>query len=190
MIAKFRTAALTLLTVGLIAMGVLAVPVSAAPSWHQLYNTGDPATAAFCFAVYSPNSVGLDADYLNMTVKVSPIVSGTGTNATYYVLVYLNDGTTNYTLGNKSLAAKNDLTVYNNLSMADPGTVFVANSSALLTIIVKTSGYVLADSESNAFGIYSTEINEAIYTMIPAIVTIMVVAAIFPMISKMNKNKG
>lgn len=191
MYAKPRTAALTVLAVGMLALGMLALPAQAAsPGWIYLYDTGDSADANYVFHVYSPGSVGLDADYLNMTVKSTPVVSGVGTEANWYVLVYLYDGTTNKTVANKTLAVLNDATVYSNVSLSKPGLYFVANSSALLTIKLQNgTDYSFPDLYVQTFGIYSTEVNQAIYGMIPVIITVMAIAALLPMLSKVNRKR-
>lgn len=181
-------AALIAVSIAVIMSAALAVPGvrAGAPGWYTLNDDASPAD--FNFMVYSPGTTSLESDYLNFTVYSEPVTSGHGTNATWYVLVNIYDGTTNYSW-NKSLAVKNDLTVYNNISMADPGSTFVENGTADLTIQVQKANWAITDVEVDTFGIYTTEIGAVLGAMIPIIITVAIFAAILPMVKKIGGKK-
>jgi hypothetical protein len=176
-----------LAVVGLLAG--LSAPVAAQePETLLLYDTGDAGTAAYRFYVSSPGSVALDSDYLNFTVKSAPVVSGVGTEANWYVLVYVDEGTTNYSW-NKTLAVVNDATVYSNISLADPGDYLVANSSGVLTIRLLDATFVEQDLVVSSFAVYTSQMNQAVELLLPAVITIAVFGVVLTMLNKTFKKR-
>ena len=177
---------LAVIAVAGLALAGLAAPVAAQDSETLLlYDTGDAGTAAYRFYVDSDGSTALDSDYLNFTVRSNFVVSGVGTEANWYLSVSLNDGVTNYTW-NETLAVVNDAVVYSNISLADPGDYFVANSSCVLTLSLVDASFVEQDLVVSSFAIYSTEMEQAIGMMIPAVITIAVLGMIVGMFKKLK----
>jgi len=175
---------------------VLAVPAVIASSGDlpqvDLYDAGALAGSAFVFTVAGPQSVNLDDAYLNYTVSVTPVHAGYGaghgTNATYHVQLYFNDGATNWTV-DKTLAAKTDKTIWANASLVIAGAWTVANGSAIVYIQVKNSTTV-EDSYQDLFGIYDNSWSQAVGDMVPVIITLGVLCVILPAFVKRAKGLG
>ena len=102
----------------------LAGPVLAEPAYVatgengyvQIVGSGS-AAYNYTFHVERPYAVGLDADYWNLTVYADA-TGTTATNTTYYVHVYINDGNGHNISKNVTVAAKNNVRVYGNVSFA------------------------------------------------------------------------
>jgi len=176
----------------------LAVPAVSAVGYEDIVLTDLTRVnpVQYQVTVVNPGAISQEDDYLNMTVFVEPL--GTGANhITLQVLFYLNDGTTNVSLGNKTLAAVDDATAWSNLSYSSVGmAAFVTNGTALLTVqlwylntTATPDDYVMLDQYHSTFGIYNTQMAASLFSYVPIIVTIAIFAAIIPMLRKMGGKK-
>lgn len=181
-----------------VAIGILAalligcMPASAASSGEvTAYSNGNPSTADFVLTVENVGMFTLEDAYLNFSVESNPRVLYSGTNATIYLHVSIDDGSTNYTW-NKTIAAKNDRTVYSNVSMATPSGTFVVNSTATLKVEVNTivgGDFDDRDYETAEIGIFAEPIGGAVLNLIPVILVVAIVSMMLPMIAKFGKRK-
>jgi len=176
-----------------VAIGILAalvigcVPSQAASAGTvEVYSTA--GAPDFVITVENVGYFTLDDDYLNFTVQSDPTHSGTGTNATYYVHVSINDGTTNYTV-NKTLAVKNDRTVWGNYSIANAVIVaqFTTNASATLGVLLKGPSGTANNYSSAEISIFSSAIAGPVLNLVPLIITVAILGCIIPMFAKLTK---
>jgi hypothetical protein len=199
-----RVLGMIAVAITVILTAALAMPAVQAVGYEKVHLYGYQVSAAgqsadacsYAVTVENPGVVSLEDDYLNMTVYVEP--TGTGaSHMTMYVHVYLNDGTTNVSLGNKSLAAVDDATVWSNLSYHDPlMSAFVVNGTARLTTTLwflnttpNPDDFQCVDTYVSTFGIYTTAVGAAIGAFIPLIITVAIFAAIIPMFRKIGGKK-
>lgn len=191
-----RTVGLCVAAITAMMMATLAVPAVTAVGYEEIVlygyevTAGDPAVeCSYAVHVQNPGVISQEDDYLNMTIWVEP--TGTGaSHETMYCRLYLNDGTANTTLGNKTLSAEDDKTVYSNLSYSDPGmSALTLNGTALLWVelgFLNVSDFQVVDGYSSTFGIYATAAGAALMAMIPIIITVAIFAAIIPMLRKIG----
>jgi hypothetical protein len=167
---------------------------------YDVSAAGQSATAcSYKVTVEDPGVISLEDDYLNMTIYGEPTGNGAAAHMTLKVLVYLYDGTTNVSLGNKSLAMEDDSTyIWANLSYNDVGmAAFLANGTALLSVelwFLNTTpapdDYQMVDYYQVTFGIYATAVGAAIMQFVPLIISVAILSAIIPMFKKMGGGKG
>lgn len=176
----------------LVALLVAAVPSQAASAGTvEVYSTA--GAPDFKITVENVGYFTLDDDYLNFTVQSDPTATGLnhGTNGTYYVWISINDGTTNYTV-NKTLAVKNDVTVWGNYSIANAVIIaqFTTNASATLGVLLKGPALGTNNNYSSAeISIFSSAIAGPILNLVPLIITIAILGCIIPMFAKLTKRK-
>jgi len=178
-----------------VAIGILAallvssVPAQAASAGIvEVYSTA--GAPAFVITVENVGYFALDADYLNFSVQSDPTHTGVGTNATYYVHVSINDGTTNYTV-NKTLAVKNDRTVWSNYSIANAVIIvqFVTNSTATLGVLLKGASGTDNNYSSAEIAIFDNTLSGAVLNYVPMIIAIGILGVMLPMLAKIAKRK-
>lgn len=180
-------------------LAVLAVPAAQAVGYQTvtLTDSGRVNPAQYQVTVLNPGTVSKSDNYINMTVYVEPL--GTGANhTTFHVGVYLNDGATNVSLGNKTLAAVDDATVWSNLSYNSVGMVALAlNGTARLTIELwylnltpTPDEWQMLDASVSTFGIYNNSWTETVGALIPVVVTLGVLAVVLPAFIKKAKGLG
>jgi hypothetical protein len=163
--------------VGMVLM-IAAIPIVSAANLCVLYDTGDAESYEFRFVVLDPDYLSLDsATNWVINTTVSPF-SDSVTNATFYLLISINDGVSNIT-SNKTVAAKNDKSIYPENEFY-PGD-FVANGSAKVTVKVLNTTFVEKDCSVCIVPITATEYSGLINSMIPVIVTVAVIGMVVTM---------
>jgi hypothetical protein len=180
-------------------LAVLAVPAAQAVGYETVTLTDKTRVnpVQYQVTVLNPGTVSQSDDYINMTVYVEPLGTGAA-HTTFQVLFYLNDGTTNTSLGNKTLAAVDDATVWSNLSYNSVGMVALAlNGTARLTIelwylnlTATPDDYQMLDASVSTFGIYNNSWTETVGALIPVVVTLGVLSVILPAFVKKSKGLG
>jgi len=190
---KFWLASI-LMTVALLA--VLAVPAVRAVGYQDIVLTDLTRVnpVAYQVTVQNPGVVSHEDSYINMTVFVEPLGTG-ASHTTFKVLVYLNDGVTNVSLGNKSLAAVDDATVWANLSynsvdmvaLVDNGTAMLTVELWYLNLTATPDDYQMLDASVSTFGIYATQMTSSIMAMVPLFITVGLLSVMLPMLTKMMK---
>jgi len=181
-----------------VAIGILAaLMIGCVPSQAASAGTVTVYSAAgspdFAIEVENVGYFALDATYLNFSVMSHPTHDADlyiGTNATYYVHVSINDGVTNYTW-NKTLAVKNDVHVYANISMADPATTapFVANATATLTVLLLHHDGTEENYTTAEIAIFTNTLAGAVLNYVPMIIAIGILGIMLPMVAKFGKRK-
>lgn len=170
--------------------GILSTPVLAASS-GTLVTYSSAGIGDITFTVENVGMFTRNDSYLNFTVQSDPTVMYAGANSTYYVHVNINDGTTNYTW-NKTLAVKNDRTVWGNVSMADPGLTFVYNATATIGVEinhVNGGDCQVENYTSEDIAIFNEPISGSVLNLVPMIIAVALVSIIIPMLAKFGKNK-
>ena len=170
-------------------LGVMLIAPPALAYVHglgYLYLTTDGSddleTTDWKFYVQTSVAVGLDADYWNFTCYADPL-NASATNATYYVHYHIYDGVTNLTK-NVTIAAKNDVRVYGNVSYASVEylDVLVENKSAALYIELIDATYETVDAYDSTIMIYSSSSFATIIVLLWAIIPIVILMAVLNML--------
>ena len=177
--------------IGILAALMIACVPSQAASAGIVEVYSKAGAPNFVITVENVGYFTLDDDYLNFTVQSDPTHTGVGTNATYYVHVSINDGTTNYTV-NKTLAVKNDKTVWGNYSIANAVIIaqFTTNATATLGVLLKGPSLGTNNNYSSAeIAIFSSAIAGPILNLVPLIITVAILGCIIPMFAKLTKRK-
>lgn len=140
-----------------------------------------------------PASFALDQDSWNVTVWLEYInLSGSGQDYDpgYSVQVYLDDGNLNYSLDTETIVESQTSKSYSNLSF-DESTIslFTANSSAQLTATL-TNDSAANDTYSTNVGIYENQATGSINTMIPMIISVMLLGIMIAFVSQIADEFG
>lgn len=182
-----RLKMLAMAITAMLAMSFAVVPaLAAAPNFTvtdgngYIQFVGVDGTAPYNYTIYvgTPYALGLDSDYWNFTIYSDYV--GTATNASYYVHVHINDGSTNLTK-NVTLAAKNDRRVYSNASHAAAAYAAVtANSSARIYVeLIKGGTGTVEQTYSGTIAIYDNELTSSMVNVmmliIPMIILVMII---------------
>lgn len=177
------------------ALGAIAVPVQAAipDNGHvHLLNDGRTsanATTQFEFYVEIPYSLGLDADYWNLTVYAHPVLA-TATNATYHIHYYIYDGATNITKI-ATMAAKNDKDVYANISFAAADYAAVVSGEATVYVVLQDTGHSTLDHYDATVSIvendYAAQLINVMMLIIPVILMVVLITWIMDSMGLIGK---
>jgi len=134
------------------------------------------------FYVQTPPAVGLDAAYWNFTCYADPL-NASATNATFYVHYHIYDGVTNIT-ANETIAAKNDVRVYANISFEQVAnyTDLVENKSANLYVELLDADYATVDDYNGVIMIYEYSYISTIVVLLYAIIPIVILMTILNML--------
>lgn len=175
-------------TLAVLLAGMFSIPALAASS-GTLVTYSSAGIGDITFTVENVGMFTRNDSYLNFTVQSDPTVMYAGANSTYYVHVNINDGTTNYTW-NKTIAAKNDRTVYSNVSLSDPGATFVYNASATIGVEINhvNGGDCQVENYTSAeIAIFNEPISGSVLNLIPVIMVVAIVSIMLPMLTKFGK---
>jgi len=176
-------------------LAVVMTPAQAADpenGYVYLLNDGRTsvnATTQFQFYVEVPAALGLDADYWNLTVYADP-VRATATNATYHIHIYIYDGATNITKV-ATMAAKNDVNVYGNVSFAAADYAAVVTGEAVLYLELQNSTHAVLDHYDGTITIvdaeYAANMINILMMIIPLIVIIVLIGWMTNMFEEIGK---
>lgn len=143
----------------------------------------DVGGADWVFYVTYPSAVGTSAAYWNLTIYAD-YLNASATNATYYVIVSIGDGSTTVS-ENRTVAAKNDKRVYANASFPNANyTGMNATYTGTYTLSLLNSTYDEVDNYTGTIYIYADDAMasaiQLIYVMIPVAVLMVVINLIRP----------
>lgn len=197
---KLRTTGVTAVAL-MLALVMCASPALAAGSFTASEGMGavtfeGTGAAAYYYnvTVEHPYAIGLDADYWNMTVYSDPWDGGVASNTTYYVRVYIDDGLGENISKNVTLAAKNDVRVYSNVSFeAADWSAMGENVSGTIYIELIKSGTGIVSRWSGSMQIWETDLTAGMMNIIllvlPMVVLLMFLSVIMKGLDPVRKQR-
>jgi len=176
----------------MLALVMCASPAMAAGSFTASEGMGavtfeGTGAAAYYYniTVEHPYAIGLDADYWNMTVYSDPWDGGVATNATYYVRIYIDDGLGTNISENVTLAAKNDVRVYSNVSFeAADWAAMGENVSGTIYVELIKSGTGIVSYWSGPMQIWENDLTAGMMNVILLVLPMIVLLMFLGMIMK------
>lgn len=180
-------------------MSIACVPTAMAAEdgsgCAYLYDNGvssSNATTDWKFYVGAPAYLGLDQDFLNITVYGWMVNNtGTATGGDYTVTVYIDDGVTNVTKASTLVMVSTSIShVYGNISISAAEFAALTTNSSGVYYVTLTYSAVVVDEFRQTIVIDATELSASVGAIIPIVISafavVLVVSAIGGMMGKMN----